>query len=81
MALTNSERQARYRAKRRAGRNDEFQLNTWISIEAFIALSRLARHRGETKRAALEQLILQADKEVLDSLDDQEYEHYLTVTE
>jgi len=56
MAKTNAERQAAFKAKRLAGQVEDRQLNTWISADAFFALRRMARHRGITRRAIIEEL-------------------------
>lgn len=68
MAKTTAERQAHYRASRNEG-DGAYRLNTWISTPASLALARLARHEGVTKRTILERLLIEADKRVLDSLD------------
>lgn len=68
MAKTATERQARYRASRNEGDGD-YRLNTWISTSASLALARLARHEGVTKRALLERLVIEADRCVLNSLE------------
>lgn len=79
MALSNAERQARYRAKRRGGRNDEYHLNTWISASSKIALKRLSIHWGVTQKEALERVLVQADQEIKDAIeDDEEFEAYIS---
>ena len=64
MAKTAAQRQATYRKKRPfAGEKEdgERRLNTWINTAASLALARLAKHNGQSKRAILEQLITVAD--------------------
>jgi hypothetical protein len=39
-----------------------------VSVQAKRALERLARHRGETQRAVLEELLRDAERSVVDSL-------------
>lgn len=62
-AMTGAERQAAYRQRRKGSRYgsmnciDDWELRTWITMGAFLALARQARHYGVTKRKMLEQLI------------------------
>lgn len=81
MAKTAAERQREYRAKRRAGRNDEHQVNTWISETSYVALERIARYKQMTKRAVIERLILDADDRICSKLDDSkpEWDKYFGV--
>lgn len=81
MAKTAAERQREYRAKRRAGRNDEHQVNAWISTPAYLALVRLAQHKGMTKREVLERLLIDADIRVTSKLDDTkpEWDEYFKI--
>ncbi|MCG5531702.1 hypothetical protein LRD18_12730 [Halorhodospira halochloris] len=48
MALSNAERQRRYRQRRKNAHSGEGyqRINTWISTSAFIALQRLAAYKG-----------------------------------
>ena len=57
MALTNAERQARYRAARKAGSAKGQQLNLYISADASTKLYGLANGYGVTKVEILEKLI------------------------
>ena len=50
MAISNAERQKRYRESRKGGVKNEVQLRAWISISQHNALARLARHQGVTQR-------------------------------
>lgn len=82
MAMTNAERQARYK-KMRHQANDgdgEAQLNCWITSQAKLALKRLGKHHGLKQREIIERLILSADEEVLHSLNDDDFDQYLSVT-
>ncbi len=54
---TPAERQADSREKRK---KSEKQLNVWISAQASLVLSRLAKRDGVTKKEALEKLLLDA---------------------
>ena len=77
MALTNAERQARYRRRNRdagvdpdvAQRPMTERLSTVVSLPAKRALEqRMAAWRGATQRQALEEAILAAEAALLDSL-------------
>lgn len=71
-AKTAAQRQAEYRARRPvAGKdgNGERRLDVWVSTEVYLALERLARRDGSTKRRMLEQLVSQEDGAVLRTLD------------
>lgn len=61
MGMSNAERQAEYRARRPLagpGGNGERRVNTWVSTEAALALERMSRRYGVTKKEMLEKLIL-----------------------
>ena len=68
--LTNAQRQANYR-KRQENKNEalEKRLNTYISFDSFSALTRLAHRSNTTKKEILEQVLLKADKQIIDTLD------------
>lgn len=72
MTKTTAQRQKDYRSRRSfAGPdgNGERRLNTWLSTRASLALSRLAKRYGVTKRQMLEQLLKTADEEISAKLD------------
>lgn len=71
MANTAAQRQADYRARRAtaAGGSGERRLNTWVSMEAHVALARIARRYGVTQREVLERFILGDDQKILAGLD------------
>jgi len=78
---TATERQRAYRARRStAGDNGERRLQAWVTTKADLALDRLARHHGITRRAMLERLIIEADDSITRGLDDEAFENYLNVT-
>ncbi|MFA7082514.1 MAG: hypothetical protein WC135_07875, partial [Bacteroidales bacterium] len=57
MSKTAAERQAAYRARRPfagADNNGERRINTWVNTGTYLALERLARRDGVTKREMLE---------------------------
>lgn len=81
MAKTPAQRQAAYRSRRNLGEGIQ-RLNTWISIPAFCALQRLARHQGMSQRAVIEQMLFKIDDEVIETLksDTPEWDRYFVVT-
>ena len=84
MAKTAAERQAAYRERRaEAGQNGERRLNTWVSTGSSLALDRLAKRYGVTKREMIERLVLEADQKIVGSLDpdSREWEEYFSVTQ
>lgn len=77
MAKTPAERQKEYRAQRPfAGEdgNGERRINTWVSTRAALALDRLAKHYGVTKREMLEKLIVAEDEKFLRTIKNDEAE-------
>lgn len=81
MAMTNAERQARYRRNTRERREDyTARLNTELLFGAKSALKRLALHHGLSQREMLEQLITQADDALRQSMNDEECDRYLDLT-
>lgn len=86
MAKTNAERQAAYRKHRAfAGpdSNGERRLNTFISTSTALALARLAKRYGVTKREMLERLISSTDSKICNTLDPDapEWANYFDVTQ
>ena len=85
MAKTPAQRQAAYRARRPyAGKdgNGERRLNLWIDTSSSLALDRLVRRYGVTKREFLEKMILEADEAILRTLDLEtpEWDRYFGIT-
>jgi len=80
MATTSAERQRAYRARRPcAGENGERRLQTWVSTAAVLALGRLARHAGMTRRTFLEKLIVDADQVITRAMSDEAFNQYLAL--
>lgn len=81
MALSNAERQARYRARRATAKeNGEYRFNSWLVSDAHFALGRLASYRGLSKKDVIEQLIINADKLLRDSFqNDDRHDAYLAL--
>ena len=76
MAKTNAERQAAYRARHL--HSDDAQgerLNTIVSLHAKRKLERLAACYGVTQRALLEQLLKDAEDEVMRVIDREHLDH------
>ena len=70
VAKTAAQRQADYRQRRpTAGDNGERRINMWISTGAALALDRLARHYGVTKREMIERLVCADDNRIVASLE------------
>lgn len=81
MAKTGAERQKEYRAQRQlAGEdgNGERRINTWVSTRAALALDRLAKSYGVTKREMLERLLVAEEDERLQGIksDSAEWKKY-----
>ncbi len=72
MAKTAAQRQAAYRARRATAgesRNGDRRLDMWVKTETDLALVRLARRYGLTKRQVVERLIERADDAIVRRLD------------
>ena len=85
MAKTNSQRQAQYRKARAtagADGNGERRISSFVSTSAALALGRLAKRYGVTRREILEKLLTAADEEILKTLDPDaaEWTEYFGVT-
>lgn len=84
MAISNSEKQRRYRKnKHHRGEYGDARINTFVTFEAAAALARLSKHYAITKRQALELLINTADQAIRDKLDvdSDEWEKYWNIKE
>lgn len=71
MAKTQAQRQKEYRDRRQfAGQdgNGERRLNTWVSTRASLALERLAKRYGLTKRDMIEQLVVREEDRLLSQM-------------
>jgi hypothetical protein len=65
-----------------AGESGERRINTWVSTGAHMALNRLAKRYGVTKREMLEKLISEADGKIKDTLNtDEQWDAYFDVTQ
>ncbi len=85
MAKTNSQRQAQYRKARAtagADGNGERRISSFVSTSAALALGRLSKRYGVTRREILEKLLTAADEEILKTLDPDtaEWTEYFGVT-
>ncbi|MHB0872101.1 MAG: hypothetical protein ACYCQH_09860 [Acidithiobacillus ferrooxidans] len=72
---TTAQRQAKYRAKRPfAGKdeNGERRINTWVHTGTYLALERLARHHGITRREMLERLVVAEETRITATLVDED---------
>ena len=77
MALTNAEKQARYRAARPfASENGERRIASWVKSGTSFSLERLARHFDLTQREVLENIIESATKAATARMTDDERDHF-----
>ncbi len=79
MGKSNAERQAEYRARRPfegPGGNGERRLNAWVSTGASLALARMSRRYGVTKREMLEKLIMDEAERIEKNMTEEELEAY-----
>ena len=81
--LGNAERQQRYRDARKYDPDapPEERLDLMIHINARNALRRLALHQGITQKAALEQVLQQAQDQLLDTMTNKEQANYYQLDE
>lgn len=80
MSKTAAERQAAYRARRPfagADNNGERRINTWVNTGTYLALERLARRDGVTKREMLERIVIAEEARVTSSLEEDAWEAYM----
>ncbi len=83
MAKTAAERQKAYRAQRQfAGEdgNGERRITAYVSTRAALALNRMAKSYGVTKREMLERLVVAAEDKLLEGMksDSPEWEKYFS---
>ena len=77
MALTNAEKQARYRAARPfASENGERRIASWVKSGTSFSLERLARHFDLTQREVLENIIESANEAATARMTDDERDHF-----
>ena len=76
VAKSNAERQAAYRTRRA---RDSRALQLWLDDADKLALKRLARHWGISQAEAVARLIREADKAIMDGMDDEQFEEYLAL--
>ncbi len=78
MALTNAEKQARYRAARPYADNGdgERRIASWVTSYTSFSLERLARHFGLSQRDVLENIIESATKSATAEMNDDERDHF-----
>jgi len=78
MALTNAEKQARYRAARPYADNGEGErrIASWVTSHTSFSLERLARHFGLSQRDVLENIIESATKSATAEMTEDERDHF-----
>ena len=72
MAKTPAERQRELRARRQfrgTEGNGEREIKVWVNTRAALALDRLSKHYGVTKRELIERLVIAEEETVLKRLD------------
>ena len=82
MAKTPAERQRELRARRQfrgTEGNGEREIKVWVNTRAALALDRLSKRYGVTKRELIERLVIAEEETVLKKLniDSPEWEAYL----
>ena len=75
MAKSNAERQAEYRARRRAEGESQL-LSTAVSFRTKNSLVRLAACHGVTQREMLERIVEEAEKKLLDRVGNRHADAY-----
>lgn len=76
--MTSAERQRRYRAARKSADGPlERQITMILGLHADLALARLAKRTGKTRRALIEELILAEQDRILRELPGREAGAYL----
>jgi uncharacterized protein YdiU (UPF0061 family) len=68
MALTNAEKQARYRQRIKDSETHEKRLNLYIDLETKMGLERMSEHLGVTKKEILNRAILQMQLEIVNAM-------------
>jgi hypothetical protein len=76
MALTNAEKQARYRQKNLKDGNRE-RLQVVVSLHARRALERLAQHHGLTLAGIVERLALEEAERVTNCMDADQFRRFV----
>jgi predicted DNA-binding ribbon-helix-helix protein len=77
MALTNAEKQARYRERHLGIDGEKTRVQLFLSVEAKAQLERVARHRGYTVTALVEELAARADQNIAHRLTGKALTEYL----
>ena len=77
MVMTTAEKQQRYRERHLGIDGTKERLQLFISVRARAQLGRLARHRGYTVTMAVETLVADAERALLDRLPARQQRAYL----
>ncbi len=75
MALTNAEKQARYR-ERHLGNGERRRIQFFLSTPARAQLDRLARHYGYSVTKMIEELTANAERSIVHGLDPKDRKNY-----
>ena len=76
-ALTNSERQKRFKDNQALKENGARRVEVWLTTAASCALDRLAVHQKTTRRDVIERLLIAEQDRIKESLSDVEYEQFM----
>jgi hypothetical protein len=77
MALTNTEKQARYRERHLGVNGEKARVGLILDAGTRAQMSRLARHRGYTITALVEELVASAERRVTSKLSGKALRAYL----
>ena len=77
MALTNAEKQRRYRERHLGKEGEKVRLQLYLSFQTEARMQRLARHHGYSITAMVEKIIADADSALLAGLPEHAVRAYL----
>ena len=77
MPMTNAERQRKYRQRLKSTEDDLLaRLHVLVSPACVAQLNRIVRHQGITKRKALEQIMIEAENQLVRKLNQSDESDY-----
>jgi hypothetical protein len=78
MALTNAEKQARYRERHLGAEGEKARVQLFLNASTRAQLGRLARHKDYTVTALIEELVASAERRVTAKLSGRARKRYYT---
>ena len=78
MALTNSERQRRFKMNAALKDNGLRRVEVWLSTAAALSLKQLATHGKTSNRDILERLLLAEKTRITETMSDAEFEVFIS---